>query len=313
MATILISGGTGLIGTALTGLLRQHHHQVIILTRQLPGTRAADGITYALWDTGKQTIDANAVGKADYIIHLAGAGVADKRWTAKRKQEIVESRVRSSALLLKGLSETPNTVKAVVSASAIGWYGADPRIPHEPPFSETDRPAADFLGETCVQWEKSIAAAGNAGRRLAILRTGIVLSNKGGALAEFMKPIRLGVAAILGSGKQVVSWIHIDDICRMYLQAITDESMQGIYNAVAPEPVSNKELTIALAKQMRKNFYLPVHVPAAFLKIGLGEMSTEVLKSTTVSASKIRETGFVFVYPAIDSAVNALVAADRKS
>jgi uncharacterized protein len=220
MPTVLISGGTGLIGKSLTRFLTGKGYGVIILTRspvvpgktvnldrQLPGS-----VQYAGWDPQKQTIDEIAIQKADYIIHLAGAGIAEKRWTRKRKIEICESRVRSSELIVKALKEIPNSVKAVVCASAIGWYGPDPEVPNPNPFLETAPADSGFLGKTCVAWEESIAAVSSLGKRLVILRTGIVLSNDGGALVEFKKPVRFGISAILGSGKQIISWIHIDDL-----------------------------------------------------------------------------------------------------
>ena len=308
MSTVVITGGSGLVGTALSGLLSAKGYDVIIIGRNAKGSGTANPkIRYASWDIDAQTIAPGTIEKADYIIHLAGAGVAEKRWTAKRKKQILESRVKSSALLVKVLKETPNSVKAVISASAIGWYGADPLVPNPNPFVETDPASADFLGDTCLQWENSIAPVTLLGKRLVILRTGIVLSTEGGALKEFMQPLRFGVAAILGNGKQVISWIHMDDLCRMYLQAIENESLQGVYNAVAPKPVSNKELTFCLAKYKRKQFYLPIHVPGLVLKIALGQMSIEVLKSTTVSAAKIRNAAFNFVYPTVEAAVNQLL------
>ena len=313
MATILLTGGTGTIGKALSRLLLQNNHQVIILSRSAAKDRPAPppGIEYASWNVEEKTIDAAAVQRADYIIHLAGAGVADKRWTSKRKKEIANSRTQSSALLVKALQENTNHVKAVVSASAIGWYGPDPVIPNPRPFEETAAADGGFLGETCRLWEESIAPITALSKRLVILRTGIVLSNEGGALVSFKKPLRAGIAGILGSGKQVISWIHVDDLCLMYLRAITDNSMAGVYNAVAPTPVSNKRLTIDLATATRNNFYIPVYVPSFVLKLMLGQMSEEVLKSATVSAGKIRAAGFNFIYPTLQAALNQLV--DKKS
>jgi len=308
MPTVLITGGTGTIGKALSTLLLQKGYEIIVLTRNMSDKNAAHvpGLSYASWNVRNQTIDVDAIKKTDYIVHLAGAGVGDKRWTSKRKKEIVESRTQSSALLVKALQENSNQVKAVLSASAIGWYGADPVIPNPTPFEETSAAASGFLGDTCRQWEASIEPVAQMGKRLVKLRTGIVLSNEGGAFVEFKKPLRFGIAAIIGNGKQIISWIHIDDLCRMYLQAIEDDTMNGVYNAAAPRPVSNKELTLSLAQTLRKNFYIPVHTPSFVLKIVLGEMSIEVLKSTTVSAGKIKNAGFKFIYPSIESALNQL-------
>ncbi len=306
MQTILITGGTGLIGKALGQKLIEKGYQVIILTRKLPQQSTSANISYALWDVEKQTIDKSAIAKSDAIIHLAGAGVADKRWSEKRKQEIIDSRVNSCKLILDSLKSNPNKVKVVVSASAIGWYGEDPVIPNPKPFEEDDSADKEFLGHTCMLWEQSIQPVTHLQKRLVIMRTGIVLSKEGGALKEFIKPMQLGVAGILGNGKQIVSWIHIDDLVSMYMSALEKENLTGIYNAVAPQPVSNKELTIAIAKA-RQNFYIPMPVPSFVLKIVMGEMSIEVLKSATVSAKKIESQGFHFLYPNIKIAVADLV------
>ena len=305
MATVLISGGTGLIGSAITQSLLAKGYDVIILTRQKNKRANRPHLSYAHWDVRQQRIDENAIRKADSIIHLAGAGVAEKRWTEKRKKEIEESRTQSGALLVKALTDIPNKVQTVVSASAIGWYGPDPQIPNPQPFVETDPPANDFLGHTCQQWEASIWPVMELGKRLVILRTGIVLGNKGGAYAEFKKPLQFGAATILGSGKQVVSWIHIDDIAGLYLYALENSHMQGIYNAVAPEPVSNKQLVLSMAKA-KGGLYIPVPVPVFVLKTVLGEMSIEVLKSATVSSAKVAAAGYSFLFSNIKTAVENL-------
>ena len=306
MATICITGGTGMVGKRLISHLTEAGFDVIILTRN-PSLKSGTGkIRYAGWDPENQTLDAAAIAESDYIIHLAGAGVAEKRWTEKRKQEIRDSRVNSGALLVKTLKETQHRVKAVISASAIGWYGPDNGII----FDENAPAAPDFLGDTCRQWEASVDPLTAMGIRLVKLRIGIVLSTAGGALAEFMKPIRMGIAGVLGDGKQMISWIHIDDLCRMFVYAIKQEQMQGTYNAVAPKPVSNRTLTLQLAQVMKGSFFIPMHVPAWVLRIVLGEMSIEVLKSCTASAEKIKNAGFVFQYPGIDAALQALV--DKK-
>jgi len=298
MPTVLITGGSGLIGTALSKLLTGKGYDVITLSRKRP---SAPPVYH--WDPAHAVVDAAAIRQADHIIHLAGAGVADKRWTTRRKQEILDSRTGSSALLVKALQENPNKVKTVISASGIGWYGPDPTIPSEHPFVETDPPDNAFLGETCRLWEAAISPVTNLGKRLVIFRTGVVLSREGGALAAFRKPVKLGVAAILGTGRQVMSWIHVDDLCRLYLTAIEGQSWQGIYNATAPYPASNREVTLSLAGCLKGRYFVPVYVPSFLLKIMVGEMSVEVLKSATVNADKVRQAGFQFNFPSIESAM----------
>jgi uncharacterized protein len=275
MATILITGGTGLVGSKLTEQLLQKGYGVIILTRKQRAA-AVSNLSYAVWDVDTGTIDEEAVRRADHIVHLAGAGVADKRWTPRRKQEIAESRTKSAALIVKALAGIPNKVKTVVSASAIGWYGADTAESRRRGFREDAPPDRHFLGETCRLWEGSINPVQELGKRLVKLRIGIVLSEDGGALQEFSRPIRFGMATILGSGDQVISWIHVEDLCRMFIYAIENEGMAGAYNAVAPKPVTNKELTLKLAQKLRGKFFIPLHVPAFALKLALGEMSIEV-------------------------------------
>ncbi|MGI8950458.1 MAG: TIGR01777 family oxidoreductase [Chitinophagaceae bacterium] len=320
MPTVLITGGTGMIGRRLSQMLMEKGIEVIVLTRDNSKTKSQNSknllsdkentsaISYAHWDVEKKLIDKNAIEKADFIIHLAGAGVAEKKWTKKRKKEIIESRTKSSALIVDALKENSNKVKAVVSASAIGWYGADTIESLQNGFTE-DAPAAnDFLGTTCKLWEQSIESVTVLNKRLIKLRTGIVLSNDGGAFTEFKKPLKAGVAAILGSGKQIISWIHIDDICHMYLHAIENENLNGVYNAVAPNPVTNKNFILQLAKLVKNKSFIAVHIPKFILKLMLGELSIEVLKSTTINASKIRAAGFTFLYPSIESALQQLCA-----
>ena len=296
-----------MIGSRLTEMLVAKDYDVIILTRDASKyTSANPKISYANWNTEAAAIDADAIAKADCILNLAGANVAEKRWTDKRKKEIVESRTKAGALLVKALREIPNKVSAVINSSAIGWYGPDTTTSQQTGFTE-DAPAAnDFLGSTCRLWEESIAPVTAMGKRLVFIRTGIVLSNAGGAYKEFINPLRFGIAGIPGSGNQIMSWIHIDDICRIMISAVENTQMNGAYNAVAPKPVSCKELIIAAAKKIKGSFFIPVHAPAFALKILLGEMSVEVLKSTTVSADKIKNNGFQFLYPTIDAALNAL-------
>jgi uncharacterized protein (TIGR01777 family) len=307
MQTVLITGGTGLVGKALTKQLQERGYEIIILTRKLPANNplVKNGISYAEWDIHKQTIDIAAVQKADYIIHLAGAGVVDKKWTEAYKKEIQDSRTKSSELIIDTLKNNLNKVKAIVSASAIGLYGPD-KFPIKA-FVETNTADNSFLGETCRLWEESIEPVQQLGKRLVKLRTGIVLSNDGGALVEFKKTLQFCLASILGTGTQVVSWVHIEDLCRLYIDAIENNNLHGSYNAVAPMPVTNKELTLTLAKEMRGSYFISAHVPEFILKIMLGDRSIEVLKSATVSCEKIKQTGFTFLYPSIETALEQLV------
>ena len=302
METVLITGGTGMIGKALTQALTERGFHVIILTRNASNQKAGtSNISYAEWDIQRQTLDKNAFANTDYIIHLAGASVAEKRWNDKRKQVIVSSRVDSGKLIVESLKTIPNKVKTVISASGIGWYGPDKNEGKE--FKEEDPSSNDFLGQTCKQWEAAIEPASFLGKRLVKLRIGIVLSNEGGAYPEFKKPLKFGLATILGNGKQIMSWVHIDDLVRIILFAMENEKMEGVYNAVAPDPSTNKEIVLEIARKERGGSYIPVHVPTFALKIRLGEMSVEVLKSATVSSEKIQQAGFIFQYPDLGSAI----------
>lgn len=308
MPVVLITGGTGLIGKNLTRHLTGKGYEVIIVSRNPPRSSDNPMIRYAAWNLDEQRIDPAAIATADHIINLAGAGVMEKKWTHTYRKTIVESRVKSNELIIKALQENSNKVKTVISSSAIGWYGEDAAtLPHAHGFIETDPAAQGFLGDTCRLWEESVDAAGALHKRVLKLRTGIVLSNDGGAFDEFKKPLRFGIAAILGSGKQVISWIHMDDLCRMYLYVIEHEQLVGIYNANAPLPVSNKKLILQTAQRTRGQFYVPVHVPKFLLKWVLGQRSIEILKSTTVSCEKIKQAGFTFLYPSIDAALKDLI------
>jgi len=310
MATIVLTGGTGMIGTHLQRLLLDAGYSIIVLIRDDAKNKSSGkNISYAKWNVEKGEIDKHAIASADYIIHLAGANVAEKRWTDKRKKEIVESRTKSGDLLVRSLKEIPNKVKAVVSASAIGWYGSDltQALSKGEGFKETDPSANDFLGNTCRLWEESVQPIEQLNKRLAIFRFGIVLSKKGGALEEFKKPLKFGIAGILGDGQQIISWIHIDDLCGLLLFAMEHSTISGVYNAVTSNPETNKKFTLMLAKQMRGKFYIPVHVPSFILKLAMGEMSEEVLKSTAVNNDKIKNAGFTFLYPSIEAALENLI------
>lgn len=309
METILITGVTGMIGSVLADCLLNEGFAVIGVSRD-PGKQVSrhPNLRYAGWDPQKGTIDEWAISEADHVINLAGASVAEGRWTIKRKQVILQSRVQSGQTLTQALAKVPNKVRTVLQASAIGWYGADPKRSGIQPFRE-DAPAdGHFLGSTCQRWEESIAGVRDLGKRLVLFRIGIVLSNRGGAYREFLKPVKFGIAPVLGSGRQIYSWVHITDLCRMFLHAIRKVEVNGVYNAVAPQPVSNQELILAIARQRNSWRYLTIPVPSWVLKSMLGEMSIEVLKSTTVSGEKIVRSGFIFTHPEIQGAISSLIA-----
>lgn len=313
MQTVLITGGTGLIGKALTKTLIEKGFEVIILTRN-PEKKKSDSLflQYAKWDINNQYIDLEVIKKADYIFHLAGTSIAEKRWSEKRKKEIVDSRVKGSELVFKLLSENENKVKAIFCASAIGWYGeqqnnADKKEDiSQRGFIESDPAATDFFGQTCKLWEDANQKFALLNKRLVIFRIGILLSKEGGFLKEIKRPIDFGIAPIIGNGKQMVSWIHIDDLVRMFIWSIENENIAGIFNAVANEPVTFKELITQYAKIKRVYFFTTFYVPGFVLKIILGELSSEILKSVKVANTKIKEQGFSFLFPHIHSALLSL-------
>ncbi|HEX6332791.1 MAG TPA: TIGR01777 family oxidoreductase [Flavisolibacter sp.] len=304
MATVVISGGTGMIGTALTEALLKKGYRVVILTRDA-SKKSEQGIRYSQWDPERGQMDEEMLRKADYVIHLAGANVGASRWSHKRKMEILNSRVKSGELLVKALTSASHHVRAFISASAMGYYGPDPEKPGRP-FTESDPPAHDYLANVVQHWERAVAALHDTSVRTVLLRGGIVLSREGGAFREYLKPFKLGVATILGTGKQVISWIHIDDLVRMYIEAMEDPHWEGVYNAVAPEHVTNEQLIRTMIREGRRKA-MAVRVPVPVLKIALGEMSVEVLKSTTVSSAKTEARGFMFLFPTIKSAVRNLM------
>jgi uncharacterized protein len=305
MKTIGITGGTGFIGDHLSAMLVQQGYGVVVFTRKARFMPKARGITYAQWDADKAQCDTGAVASLHAMIHLAGAGIADKRWTKKRKDEILESRVRGTSFIVSQLKEHAKQCNVFIAASATGYYGPDRG--NEVPFTEADPACDDFLGNVCKQWEmRSSEAAAFA--RTVILRFGIVLGGGGGAFGQFAKPLAWRVMPLLGSGKQQISWIEIDDLTGIMLYALGYTHVAGIFNAVAPEVVSQAQLMKTIAK-VKNKYCLPVHVPAALLKMALGEVSGELLKSCTASSKKIADAGFVFRYPGIDDAVRAIVGA----
>lgn len=303
MEIIGITGGTGFIGKHLTALLVEKGYKVVILTRESGKTATGPAISYSHWDPENNICDPEVVKTLHAVVHLAGAGIADKRWTPARKVEIVNSRIVGTRFLVKQLKQHAPQCQKLVGASAIGYYGPDRQ--GVIPFTE-DQPAyADFLGNICQMWEFEENVAAHF-LPCAILRFGIVLGRESGAFPEFVKPLSYGIMPILGNGKQVISWIHIDDLCRMILFMLEHDNAQGTYNAVAPKPVNNRKLMHEIA-HAKGGFKIPIRVPSFILKLLMGEMSIEVLKSCTVSAQKIQDAGFTFQYDTIDKAVQAIL------
>ncbi len=301
MATILITGGTGVVGRFLSKKLKDKGYSVATLGR---ASKNGSEINTYTWDIEKNEIEKEALEKVDYIIHLAGANISESKWTAKRKKIIIDSRVKSAQLIFEKLKENTNQVKAFISASAIGYYGA---ISTDKIFSETDTPANDFLGETCLKWEQAADRFEELGIRVVKIRTGIVLTKQGGALAKMITPIKLGIGSPIGNGKQYLPWIHIEDLCDIYIKAIEDAQMKGVYNAVAPDHKTNRDFTKTLAVVLRKPLWFP-NIPALVMKIIFGEMSVMLLKGSRVSSEKITNAGYKFKFPNLkETFVNLLV------
>lgn len=289
--TVLITGGSGLVGSRLSQLLMEEGYNVIHLGRKK--SRNGSILTY-LWDLDEKTVEVEALLRADHIVHLAGAGVADARWTDERKKEIISSRVDSAQLLFDELKKLQLKPISFISASAVGYYGNTGATL----VSEDAEPGNDFLAEVCIAWENAANLFEELGSRVAILRTGIVLSEKGGALPKTAAPVKFGIGATLGDGTQYVPWIHIDDLCRQYIYAIKNDKVKGAYNATAPQPVTNKEFTESIADALGKKT-INAPAPAFVLRLAMGEMADAVLGGQRTSSMKMQEAGFTFNYPQI--------------
>ncbi|MGB1205727.1 MAG: TIGR01777 family oxidoreductase [Chitinophagales bacterium] len=300
MKNILITGGSGLVGTHLTEILLEKGYQVSHLSRRKAEKK---GITVYQWNVNDGFIEEEAIAKADCIVHLAGAGVADSRWTDARKKVIIDSRVKSSALLHQYLSKKKNKVTSFIGASAIGFYGDR----GNELLAETASKGNDFLSKTTQLWEESSDKIESLNIRRVLLRIGIVLSLKGGALPKTAFPLHFCIGSYFGNGQQFYSWIHIDDLCKMFVFAIENEHLKGIFNAVAPNPVTNKTFVRNIGEAMnKKNILLPT--PSFAMRLLLGEMSSIVLNGSKVSAEKIQNTGFQFEHKFLKMALGKLYA-----
>lgn len=292
MAKILITGGTGLIGQQLTQQLQDKGYEVAILSRNPTKENQYK------WDINKGFIDENALTNTDYIIHLTGAGIADKYWTPARKKVIINSRVQSANLLFEKVKKLHIPLKGFISASGIGYYGA---VTSDTIFSEEDNSGNDFLADVCVQWENATHQFSRLGIRTTILRTGIVLAKKGGALQKMNTPLFLSA---LGNGKQYMPWIHIDDICNLYVKAIEDTNFTGSYNAVAPEHQTNDSFTKILGITIKKPVS-PINVPSFMMKLIFGKMAVLLLKGSRISSKKV-ENLYSYKFSTLQNALTAI-------
>jgi uncharacterized protein len=299
MSNILIAGGSGLIGQRLSELLAERGHTVAHLSRSKP-----DDSPYPVfqWNPAQWEIEAAAIRQADYVINLAGAGIADKPWTAARKELIIRSRTDSARLLRESFARFDHQPKAYISASAIGYYGNR----GDEWLDESSTPGTGFLAESTVEWEKAVAEVAQTGIRTVGIRIGIVLSTQGGALEKMLIPFRFGLGTYFGDGQQWYSWVHLDDVCQMFVQAVEDEAMRGFYNGVAPEPATNKALVEAM-KEALGRFGLVMPAPAFALRLAMGEMADVVLSSSRVSSRKIEQAGFEFRFPQLLPALRDLL------
>lgn len=300
MSTILIAGGSGLVGMHLSQMLQTAGYKVLHLSRK----RNLDAKFPAFaWDLEKMTIEQEAVDLADFIINLAGAGIADERWTDERKRLIISSRVDSTLLLKDAIERRPAPLKAFISASAVGFYGSrgDNLMTEEDPAGKDS-----FLAESVSAWEQAVEKIAATGLRTVAIRIGVVLSLQGGALEKMLIPFKFFNATYFGDGQQWMSWIHLDDICRMFIEAIENEQFSGIYNGVAPHPFRNKDLIAELKNAVGKPAIM-LPAPEFVLRAAMGEMADVVFDSTRVSSKKLEATGFQFLFPDLLPALRDLL------
>lgn len=298
---ILITGGTGLVGTILTEFLLKKGYEVTFLSRTEGVTKK--GVQKYKWDVDQNYIDDKAFEGITDIIHLAGTGVADKRWSKKHKKNIYESRITATKLLFNKVKELNISINSLICASAIGIYGMSE---DDTLFTEKSQYAEDFLAKVTVDWETEMDRFSQIGTRVVKLRIGLVLSDQGGALVKLVEPVKWGAGAALGTGKQYMSWIHIHDLANMFITSLEDSSYEGAYNAVASKPVTNLEMTKVIAKVLNKPLFLP-NVPTFALKIIIGEMANLVVTGLNISNQKIKNQGFTLKYEDLEKTLIALL------
>jgi uncharacterized protein (TIGR01777 family) len=298
MQRIVITGANGLIGSHLSPLLEKEGFDVVHLTRD---RKSGDRTKSFVWDPARSYADSDAFRPGDIIIHLAGANIGSGRWTGKRKEEIISSRVSSAALLFSKTAGAGIIPSAYITASASGYYGA---VTGQRIFTESDPPAADFLGETCRRWEEAAQPFAEKGVRVVRIRTSVVFSASGSALSKMKMPASFGLIVRPGPGDQYLPWIHIDDLCSVYLMAVREAGMSGAYNAASPDHVTLDGVMKEVARQKHLPVFLP-HIPVWLMRAVLGEMSVMLTAGSRVSSECLTNSGFTFRYPDLASALRA--------
>lgn len=300
MAKVLITGGSGSIGKHLIPKLLAKGHSVVIIGRT---KKEIAGVQSFVWDLEKQELDERALVDVTHIIHLAGAGIADKPWSPSRKREILESRVIPLQILAKALQARHQRIKAIISSSAVGFYGG---ITSDQVFTEDSKPANDFLGSTCKMWEDAVQVFKPVADREVRIRTSVVLMKDSGALPKLVRPTKLGFGAAIGTGKQWMPWIHINDLVDVFIQSVEDKNLNGPYNAAAPEHANQTTMIRKIGKALHRPTFLPP-VPKFLLSMTMGEMSTVVTEGSRVSSQKLIDSGFEFQFSDLQHALNDLL------
>lgn len=295
---VLITGANGLVAKELSKKLEKDY-TVRFLTRKKQNSNDFE------WDIKKGTIDEKAFENVSHIIHLAGANISEKRWSDERKKELISSRVDSAGLLLKTLQKNNIRLKSFISASGINYYGTKTT---EKIFTENDDPGNDFLSEVVILWEKAADnfKEQNVAERVVKVRTAVVLSEKDGALKKMLPPVKMGIGSPIGTGKQYMPWIHINDICSIYEFALKNSELDGAFNANSPQHTTNENLTKNMAEVLHKPLFMP-NVPAFVLKLMFGELSEALLEGSRASSEKIQKAGFQFDFPELKRALEDLL------
>ena len=297
---VLIAGGSGLVGTYLANKLNTEGIEFSILSRNKKNSNIYKSY---IWDIEKNYIEDEAFNNVDFIINLAGENIADSRWTEERKNEIIKSRIASTNLIFNKLVETKTEIKAYISASGTGFYGSDIS---QNIYKENDDVGNDFLANVCNLWENAANQFNTIGVRTVILRTGIVLAKNGGIIDKLKKSEKLGILANFGTGKGYMPWIHIEDLCMIYIKSVIDKNMNGIYNIVAPEHITNNDFVETMSKVLNRKHFKP-NIPSFLLKAAFGELYKVLIGGSRISSEKIINTNYTFEFETLEKALSNIL------